>query len=132
MTYILTSKIRKTYLSGIFKIKGDAEEYLRKYPDNVKSNTSLERIDCVYPFFITEDEKGFRYFDEVGVSKVIEELVQDPVSDEEYCYTNLYRVAEDYFCNKPGKDYMGIIQHWHIENSLIREIKSNGLNSLWS
>ncbi len=122
----------RPYLSGIFKSVNDADNYLNQYPDDIKENTSKESITLEYPFFITEDHNGFTYLNENEVIALMKNFELNMVEDDDYCYTNLYLVEEDYFCKKPGKDYMGIIQHWHIQNSSLKQIKQCGLESLWS
>ena len=52
--------------------------------------------------------------------------------NDDWCYTNLYRVSDDFIPKNPGKDYMWLLPHHHIDNFVLEQVKAHGLNALWN
>ena len=85
-----------------------------------------------YPFYITEDHEGFGYYSEKNIIFKIEEYISEmDQRDNEWCYTNLYRIGCDFEPKYPGKDRMGILHHHHVNNETLNNIIKNGFNELW-
>ncbi|RDH41259.1 hypothetical protein B9G39_29565 [Zooshikella ganghwensis] len=58
MVYIIFSNKRHQYISGIFSSLVQAEEYVSRYDEASKESSNIIPVELVYPFYLTEDEKG--------------------------------------------------------------------------
>lgn len=130
--HIVVLKNFREFIAGIFSEKESAMKFVLEISEAERDSVTLLETDCGYPFYISENHEGFSYFSSTDVELLLNGFIEDMHNqDEEWCYTNLYRVAEDFSPKKPGKDYMGLLPHYHIDNDVLTEIKENGLASLW-
>jgi len=130
--YIILSKDFREFVAGIFAVESDANEFCQRIPEEDVPNLKLEEIQLSYPLYISENHEGFSYHTQEGVKELIAGFTQEMHKhDEEWCYTNLYRVTEDFIPKTPGKDYMGLLPHHHIDNDILEEIERDGFSSLW-
>jgi hypothetical protein len=125
---------RLLWIGGVFGSRDALEEYLAHLPDGDRWRPQvIELPGLCYPLYICEDHEGFRFLPEEAViaelSRYAGELRKE---DEDWVYTNLYRVAEDWKTRDPGWDQMGVLPHHHVTNDTLNWIARNGFQSLWS
>jgi hypothetical protein len=81
---------------------------------------------------MTEDHRGFVFLSKVEVLKEIDGFWSEKKpKDDEWCYTNLYLIHEDFVPKNSSKDVMGILSHYHVDNHTLEVIKKEGFESLW-
>ncbi len=130
--HIIISKVFREFIAGIFSEKDSALDFIQRIPDSDSTNVKQFEVDCGYPFYISENHEGFSYLSLSEVTSLLNGFIEDmPNHDEDWCYTNLYRIAEDFQVKIPGKDYMGSLPHHHIDNDTLIEIRENGVEWLW-
>lgn len=111
------------------------DAYLAPIPAPSRAKHSvLDLADLSYPFYICDDgAEGFRFF--LTEAQVVAELKQYAKErrreDEDWCYTNLYRITDDCCPNLPGTDYMGVLPHYHVDNRTLERVEKDGFESLW-
>lgn len=128
--HIVVSKDFREFIAGVFSEKENANELSSQI--SKLEYMKILYVELEYPFYITEDHSGFSFYSEREVNILIGGYIEDMGNhDEEWCYTNLYRVESDLKPKIPGKDYMGLMPHHHIDNDTLSEIKDNGFDSLW-
>jgi hypothetical protein len=122
---------RQPYLAAVLATPVACERHLSDIPDSLRRHCTIEvRAELSFPCFAAQDHEGIRLLSE---AEVMMELAQANANrkDDEWCYVNLYRLAEEYVPHRPGTDYMGILPHWHIDNSVLDIIERGGLAVLW-
>ncbi|UPW17332.1 hypothetical protein M0C34_13905 [Agarivorans sp. TSD2052] len=130
--YIIISKDFREFVAGIFAVESHANDFRQKISEGELSKLKFEDVPLSYPLYISEDHEGFSYHSEESAKELMADFTQEMHKrDEEWCYTNLYRVSEDFMPKMPGKNYMGLIPHHHVDNNTLKSIKENGFNSLW-
>jgi hypothetical protein len=45
----------------------------------------------------------------------------------EYTYINIYQITKDFDPEKPGKDYIGILKHLHVDNEYLERYGKFGV-----
>lgn len=132
MVYIIFSKKRHQYISGIFSSLVQAEEYVSRYDEASKESSNIITVELVYPFYLTEDEKGFRFHTADEAFELMKAYIfQMEAKDEDWCYTNLYLIKGDFQPEKPGHDYMGMLPHRHVENFTLNDMMRYGFENLF-
>ncbi|RCU50573.1 hypothetical protein DU002_09140 [Corallincola holothuriorum] len=96
-----------------------------------KEQTAIKSLDLSYPFWITEDHNGFAFYSRAELKALFNSFLESRLDNDDYCYTNLYMVDEDFRSNIPGKDSMGMLRHWHIENYELGVVEESGIEALW-
>src|SRR5262245_52833636 len=121
------------WISGVFDCKAATDAYLALIPAEARAKQSvIELPGLSYPFYICEDEKGFRFLTEAEATAALKQYAgQQWRDDEDWCYANLYRIAEDWRPKRPGSDYMGILPHHHVTNFTLESVARDGVESLW-
>ena len=105
----------RRFLTGIFNNPEALEAYWQELsnPDQfIKVETQLPH----YPIYIIEgwENRPFRYT--ASQAEVMEIVKQCPIEeDEDNVYFNLYRIKEDWRPPMAGTDYMGVLEHYHID-----------------
>ncbi|MFB6364331.1 hypothetical protein ACFCP7_09735 [Paenibacillus elgii] len=113
------------WISGIFQDEEAAMQYSDSIPDELKDYQRIISISTLnYPFYIVEEGKTFRYLNHVDVEGLLDNI--NKLDDEDYVYFNLYFITEDYRPRKPGTDYMGILNHLHINNGFLEHYQAYG------
>ena len=131
MIYVIFSKEVRPYISAVFSSTSDAESYFELFPKEYRDKSHIEQINHEYPVYLTEDINGFNFH----TQKEIEELlnnIQITKESDDFCYTNLYRITRDFSSKYPGKDAMGFLQHWHINNNHLSLVKKSGIEALFN
>ncbi|MCL6603646.1 MAG: hypothetical protein K6T94_12280 [Paenibacillus sp.] len=130
MIYIIyiieVSHGQKKWISGIFEEQQAALKYYDAIPGDLKEYQSVTLTTSLsYPFYIVEEGPHFTYLD---YYKDLEELLNhiNIIEDQDHVYFNLYYIAKDYIPKKPGTDYMGILNHLHIDNHFLEHYKVQG------
>ncbi len=130
--YIVISKNYREFVAGVFSSKDKSDKFIDRIPDNLGENVKTISIEMKYPFYITEDHNGFCFYSESEIIQKIDEYISEmDRRDEGWFYTNMYRVDNDFEPRQPGKDNMGLLKHYHVENETLRNIMKNGFNKLW-
>jgi hypothetical protein len=122
---------QQPYLAAVLDDAAACERHLNDIPDSLRRHCTIEACaERTFPCFAAKDQQGIRFLSE---AEVMTELTQanSTRKDDEWCYVNLYRLTAEYVPHKPGTDYMGILPHWHIDNSLLDIIERSGLAVLW-
>lgn len=140
------------YVAACFAEKADAEAFMEKTGKR-KDLLSVRELPVQYPFYIAEyTEKtmlgavGARFwpiFNDESLRFILDGLAdseQMPDVDlgdgsiDEHVYLNVYLIDEDFegHPEEPGRDYMGILDHDHIDNeSLVRYASQGDDRKVW-
>ena len=122
----------QSFVAGIFSDKSKCDIFNSAIPAGHKQNVNTTESDYSYPIYITEDHRGFSILSEIQAESMMFNFMQEMDNhDDEWCYTNLYKIDNDFIPLKPGQDRMGELMHWHIDNILLSQIKEKGFSSLW-
>jgi hypothetical protein len=123
----------RRWISGVFTSKAATDAYLALIPGEARAKQSvIDLPELSYPLYICEDEKGFRFLTEAEVATELKKYAGELRRDDEgWCYTNLYRVADDWQPKRPGTDYMGALPHHHVTNFTLQCVEQHGFESLW-
>jgi hypothetical protein len=95
--------ITQTYVAGIFAQWNDAQGYLANRPDHVKGFTHIN-TDLTYPFYLLETIDGWF----LGFQTEAEARAQPNG-------LILFTIEEDYRPQQPWLDFMGGLEHDHID-----------------
>ena len=118
------------YIVGVFAEPAEAEKEQRRLISVGVSDLVVHSSQLNFPVFFTQDERGFLIHDEQTAFRDLQAR-SNPRKDDEWCYTNLYRLIEPFYPRQDGRDQMGLLEHWHIENYHMLIIDENGLSALW-
>ena len=123
----------RRWISGAFHSRSAVDMYLSQIPKKQRSKQSIiDLAGLTYPLYICEDEKGFHFLTEVEVITALKHYTNDlRHDDEDWCYTNLYRIVGNWQPKLPGTDYMGSLPHYHVTNSTLEKVEQYGFESLW-
>ena len=100
--YIVLSKDRRQFVSAVFSKRKSLDEFKLNLPEAERNNVTLLDVDCRYPFYIAENHEGFSYHSEADVRLLLIGYVKEILShNDDWCYTNLYRVSEDFIPKNP-------------------------------
>ena len=113
-----------SWISGIFKDENRAKEYFKTIPAELKEIQTIIETSLDFPFYIIESNRTFNYLDKNGMKREFERIYR--VDDQNYVYFNIYVIDSEYFPKKPGTDYMGILNHDHIDNSFLEWYDKEG------
>lgn len=117
MNYIEAVKDNRKWISGIFLKDVDAQNYFQLIPEDIRDNQLIKSVNLEkYPVYLVEAEE-FYFVDLKGIREAIDKIKLIP--DFEYAYINIYEITEDFAPEKPGKDYMGILKHVHVDNEYL-------------
>ena len=115
---------QRRWISGIFKAADAATAFWQRIPAGQKLHHHLTTIvPDQYPFYVV-DTDHYQYLPPVQVLQIVRDL--HPTGDDDVHF-NLYRIDEDFVPNRPGADIMGRLQHWHIDDSALANLKAHGL-----
>ena len=94
------------WISAIFQEENKAKAFWDTIPEGLKQYQRLYQLEQPkYPLFVIEQNQ-FRFVDEEELQLAI------------HCktsYFTYYIIAEDFAPQKPGIDYMGSLEHYHVE-----------------
>ena len=76
-----------------------------------------------YPLYVIESKAEFSFYSESEIKVELTKLLKCQQKDDEHIYDNIYLVKNDYQPKIPGKDYMGIIPHRHVDNDVLKEFE---------
>lgn len=117
------------WISGVFEDEEKAKEYIKLIPEILFRYQQFKTVSKVkYPFYIIEVGKEFRYVSSEEIEGEIQNIVAK--DDVDYVYFNLYFIRGDYQPKKPGTDYMGILNHIHVDNRFLDFYKHHGMDAL--
>ena len=114
---------RASYISGVFDNIDVAEKTVKQYKlEGVKF--SIEEISAKkFPVYIVEHERDFLLTgDNVDV---VDFAKKELKQNEDECYFNLYIVDKKSKWNVKGEDSMGALEHLHVDDRILNEIKTN-------
>jgi len=136
--FVYVAKKRNAWVGSIFQYNADAVEWWAKVPDHAREVLEgLEQPGLEYPFLIIEwfpeDElgkpgrassNGFEFVSLDEGEDALKQIVRQDstgIDKGDFTYCNVYLIAEDYtgHPDKPGADYMGALEHWHIDNDYL-------------
>lgn len=63
MYIIEAQKGKQLWISGVFKNREEADDYMIKIPEDLKQYQRQYRVEMEFPFYIVE-KNGFEYVDE--------------------------------------------------------------------
>jgi len=133
MKYVLITKKSLEYISGVFSSKKDSREYLANMDSDSREKTKIIEVKKEYPFFLTEDHLGFRFFSNKEIGYEIDKFIRDRSSEQkDHVYTNLYLLESDFIPKFAGTDQMGILPHYHVDDEILNIINKRGFDSLWT
>jgi hypothetical protein len=123
----------RRWISGVFSSKAATDAYLELISAGPRANQSvIELPGLSYPLYICEDERGFRFLTEAEIVAELKQYTGKQRRDDEgWCYTNLYRIADDWRPQRPGTDSMGSLPHHHVTNDTLDCAEQYGFESLW-
>lgn len=130
MIVMITSRAPRPYVAGVFADETAAREFLGRIPSELRRQMDMTRHpELSVPVFITEDDRGLRVTTPEGALIDLRARAK-PRRDDDWVYTHLYRVDEPFIPTEPGRDEMGRLPHWHIENWHLDLIDEDGLSAL--
>lgn len=113
-----------SWISGIFQDRDLAIAYLSTIPVDLQPKLLEFPIDR-YPVYLLEIDRNFTYNCEVDITAFIKSItLQD---EDNWCYGNIYCINQDWQSPRVGKDYMGVIPHFHLDNQHIFRIRDSGI-----
>jgi len=123
----------RRWISGVFSSRAAADAYLTLIPDGDRSkHVVIDLGGMTYPLYVCEDDKGFRFLKEDEAIAELRRCTGDARrDDEDWCYTNLYRIGGDWQPKRPGTDYMGALPHHHVTNFTLQYVERDGFAALW-
>ncbi len=131
MITILEHKNRR-YLTGIFANKPQAIAHLQKIEE--ESNYSKDDFLLIetqlpfYPIYIIEGlEPTFIYTDKQSdIIDLLKRTNENRKDDNHHIYYNIYRISENDSTPYWGSDSMGMLEHYHINNSDLDHFQKTG------
>ncbi|WP_079913011.1 hypothetical protein [Paenibacillus sp. 32352] len=119
----------RTWISGILRDEEAAKDYFNSIPEDLRKFQSIISVSKLsYPFYIVEERKSFRYVNRADVEGLFDRISK--LDDEDHVYFNLYFITQDYRHSEPGVDYMGILNHIHIDNRFLKNYQRYGIDLL--
>lgn len=122
---------KRAAVTGIFRHKEDAIAFWNRMSEgNRDRNEGLEHELTHYPFYILEFElsaedqdscvNGLHFCTEDEVAEEIAALKREKLPKGSSYFT-VYIVRGDWEGDptNPGSDYMGALEHWHIDNDYL-------------
>lgn len=128
MHVVVSTKGNRRWISGIFVDARDARSSLTSLPPDEAVQHAIEHIaPAQFPFFILEDNTGFRFLEAAEATHIIQSMPQptDPKSEP-----ILFAIVSEYRPDVAGRDEMGTIRHVHLDQEHIVELRRHGLCSL--
>lgn len=117
-------KFGGSWISGVFKDRQDAQEYLSVNLNDISDVSSdLQEIPTKdYPIFFILDFENYN-FTYVTQEQLAERLLSfEKIEDEDHVYCNYYIFREDYRSIVPGSDYLGWTDHHHVDKGAIKRL----------
>lgn len=115
----------QSWVAAVYKNKEDGEAYLESFPEKLRWQATIKKIDIDFPLFIIETienkQNQFEYLDHEGLVNRIRNQKKSTTEDDDHVYFNFYELNEDYFQEDVEKDQMGALQHTHVDNSYLNE-----------
>ena len=106
------------WISGVFLKNFDADNYFQLIPEEIRDIQIIKSINFEeYPVYLVEAEE-FYFVDLKGVCEAIDKI--EVIPDFEYSYINIYEITKDFAPAKPRKDYMGMLNHTHVDNEYLK------------
>lgn len=120
MEIIKTINKKQNYITGIFEDIDSSMNYYNLIPDDIRSSFEIINITLQFPFYIIEEKNQFYFIDDI--KKVLIKFKNIiPKYEHHTVYFNIYKVYEELNPNEVGKDIMGLLEHYHIDNSFLEE-----------
>ena len=92
---------------------------------------AIVRRDLVYPFFITEDARGFHIFARSEISTELSRLKwSETGADDGHCYADLYLIAEDFRPPRASVNMMGLLPQCRVTNRSLSRIEQHGVDAV--
>lgn len=112
------AKGKRTWIAGIFKNRETAKDYFEKISKASNEKKVLLAIPLSkYPFYVIEETNTFKYVEKKDLLSSIEKIV--PGEDDDVLYFNFYIIDTDFTPEDPGKDFMGVLNHYHVDNDFL-------------
>ncbi|WP_128003646.1 hypothetical protein [Piscinibacter defluvii] len=107
------------WLSGVFEHQQAAERELNSIAPEVRHfHRIVQTPTATFPLFIIED-RGFAYVD---INRVFCTLAStQPRGDDDHIHFNIYAVRREFKPSESGTDEMGLLLHWHITDTTLRQ-----------
>jgi hypothetical protein len=118
------------WVSGIFLSEIEAKAHMNVIPVSEQSH-NLRSIELNYPFYIIEnhtrpESDRFAYTNKEGlIRRIITMEPSDNLDDIPPDYCTVYAIYKDYRPPNPGEDYMGSLDHHHIDNDFLIKCRKN-------
>lgn len=124
MDYIEAVRDNRKRISGIFLNEKDAEDYFQLIPEDIRDGQKIKSVNLKeYSVYLVEAEEYY-FVDWNGVREAINKI--QVIQDFEYSYINIYEIQKDFIPHKPGKDYMGMLKHVHVDNQYLESYRKFG------
>jgi hypothetical protein len=132
MFIIQAERDGRQWVSGIFAERDSADGYMALIPDEARHRHSITRVEGLsYPFYIIEDEVGFRFLSESGACDALMHHSVPPEGEGHSVNAILYRVDNDWRPPTAGRDYMGALPHHHVAGDTLDQMKRGGMAAIW-
>jgi hypothetical protein len=120
---------KRAWISGILQDEAAAKDYFNAIPEDLRKFQSINSVSTLsYPFYIVEERKTFRYLNQADVEGLFDNISK--LDDENHVYFNLYFITQDFRHSEPGIDYMGTLNHMHIDNRFLKLYQRYGKDLL--
>lgn len=140
MFMVVNIQSRRFYVAAIYKRREDAETFVERAEKRLEIDSyRIDKIgDWEYPFFLLEkwenDDFERSCFlplpDAAEVRRSIlwrlEHRKEPRETPEGHLYMNIYHITEDFHGdpNHPGRDYMGALEHEHVDDDWLDSYES--------
>lgn len=125
MNYIEAVRNNRKWISGIFLNEEDARNYFWLIPEDIRDGQRIKSVNFEeYPVYLVEAEEYY-FVDLNGVREAINKI--RVIQDFEYSYINIYQITKDFVPERPGKDYMGVLKHIHVDNEYLERYRKYGI-----
>jgi hypothetical protein len=127
MHVIVSTRGNRRWLSGIFQHEAEAEECLAALRGDASTQHARESVaPTQFPFFVLEDEAGFRFLDPTEAARIVQTMAAPAPNREPI----LFAVLAEYRSDVVGRDEMGRMRHVHLDQERLTELREGGLSSL--
>ena len=118
MFFIDSTNARKwRWISAVVATIGEADAQIAAIPEPERAHHRIVEFDSPgFPVFMIEDQ-GFEFGDLTFVRCRLRQLA--PSGDEDAIHFNVYAFDSPFIPERPGRDEMGRVLHWHVCDSTL-------------
>jgi hypothetical protein len=113
-----TNSKKWRWISALVITPTEAESQLLAIPEHLRHHHRIVEIPfSCFPVFMIEDN-GFKFGDLEFIRHKLHNL--KPTGDDNHVHLNVYAFKEAFAPERPGRDEMGRLLHWHVTDSTLR------------